>query len=210
MALTGGNSDRVAGSSPPRVGRHALEPAADPGIPDHRSATRYLVCCRWHPFLFGSASCSASSGWSRQALMPAAIGKAIDAGVTDRDTGALLPWAAVLLGLGRGPGGRRHPAAPLRGLQLAGRRLPHRAGHRAARRTGSARRCPSGWPPARWSASAPPTSATSATRIDITARGTGARRRDRHGRGDPARRLGAARPGGGARRAGADGDRRRC
>jgi ABC-type multidrug transport system fused ATPase/permease subunit len=35
-----------------------------------------------------------------QALMPAAIGAAIDAGVTRRDTGALGAWAAVLLGLG--------------------------------------------------------------------------------------------------------------
>ena len=34
------------------------------------------------------------------ALMPAAIGAAIDAGVTRRDTGALGAWAAVLLGLG--------------------------------------------------------------------------------------------------------------
>ena len=41
--------------------------------------------------------------------------------------------------------------------------------------------------------------------IDITARGTGAVVGDRHRRGDPAERVGAAGPGRGARRAGADG-----
>ncbi|GAA2421017.1 ABC transporter ATP-binding protein [Actinomadura vinacea] len=35
-----------------------------------------------------------------QALMPAAIGRAIDQGLAARDSGALLVWAGVLLGLG--------------------------------------------------------------------------------------------------------------
>lgn len=35
-----------------------------------------------------------------QALMPAVIGKAIDAGITARDRGALVTWGLVLLGLG--------------------------------------------------------------------------------------------------------------
>ncbi|GAA4436874.1 ABC transporter ATP-binding protein [Phytohabitans houttuyneae] len=35
-----------------------------------------------------------------QALMPAVIGKAVDAGLADRDRGALLAWGTVLLGLG--------------------------------------------------------------------------------------------------------------
>ena len=62
------------------------------------------------------------------------------------------------------PGRVRHHAAPVRRLQLARRGLPHGPAHHPARPTGSARRCPSGSRPARWSASAPPTSATSATR----------------------------------------------
>jgi ABC-type multidrug transport system fused ATPase/permease subunit len=76
-------------------------PVADPGTPDHRSATRFLLwlAVRTWP------SMVAGIGWGivwmvSQALMPAVIGKAIDAGLADRDRGALLTWGAVLLGLG--------------------------------------------------------------------------------------------------------------
>jgi ABC-type multidrug transport system fused ATPase/permease subunit len=72
-----------------------------PGAPDHRSATRFLL---W------TARCQRSTiavgmVWGTlwmvsQALMPAALGRAIDAGVTGRDLTALLLWSAVLLGLG--------------------------------------------------------------------------------------------------------------
>jgi ABC-type multidrug transport system fused ATPase/permease subunit len=76
-------------------------PVADPGTPDHRSATRFLLwlAVRTWP------SMVAGIGWGivwmvSQALMPAVIGKAVDAGLVDRDRRALLTWGIVLLGLG--------------------------------------------------------------------------------------------------------------
>ncbi|WFE25060.1 ABC transporter ATP-binding protein [Solwaraspora sp. WMMD791] len=76
-------------------------PVADPGVADHRSAARLL---RW---LTGRARLSVAAGaalsivWmGSQALMPAVVGRAIDAGLTAGDLTALLGWAAVLLGLG--------------------------------------------------------------------------------------------------------------
>ena len=41
-----------------------------------------------------------SQSWIEQSVMPAIIGKAIDAGVTQDDTGALWFWGMVLLGVG--------------------------------------------------------------------------------------------------------------
>jgi ABC-type multidrug transport system fused ATPase/permease subunit len=76
-------------------------PLPDPGTPDHRSAARYLwwlTRLQRRTVLLGVAM---GVIWMvSQALMPAAIGRAIDAGVTRRDTGALALWAGVLLGLG--------------------------------------------------------------------------------------------------------------
>ncbi|GAB3508379.1 ABC transporter ATP-binding protein [Phytohabitans suffuscus] len=76
-------------------------PVADPGVPDHRSATRYL----WWLAVRTWPSMAAGIAWGvvwmvSQALMPAVIGKAVDAGLADRDRGALLTWGAVLLALG--------------------------------------------------------------------------------------------------------------
>ncbi|WP_200206393.1 ABC transporter ATP-binding protein [Micromonospora coerulea] len=78
-----------------------FEPAGDPGTPDARSATRYLVWLAGrHPFLF-TAGIGLGIAWMvAQALMPAAVGRAIDAGLAHRDPDALLTWGAVLLGLG--------------------------------------------------------------------------------------------------------------
>ena len=76
-------------------------PVPDPGTPDHRSATRYLWWIVRLQRRTSRSACSWASIWMvSQALMPAAIGTAIDAGVTERDTTALALWAAVLLGLG--------------------------------------------------------------------------------------------------------------
>src|SRR6187200_441149 len=76
-------------------------PVPDPGTPDHRSATRYLwwtVRQQWRTVALGIAM---GIVWMvSQALMPAAIGAAIEEGVTRRDTRALVLWAAALLGLG--------------------------------------------------------------------------------------------------------------
>jgi ABC-type multidrug transport system fused ATPase/permease subunit len=76
-------------------------PEPDPGIPDTRSATRYLIWLvrmQWTSMALGAF-------WGvvwmvSQALMPAALGKTIDAGVTAKNTGELWRWSAVVLGLG--------------------------------------------------------------------------------------------------------------
>ncbi|SDJ56077.1 ABC-type multidrug transport system, ATPase and permease component [Nonomuraea maritima] len=75
-------------------------PEADPGLPDLRGPLRFLW---WNarrqggPLLVGIGY--AILWWLVQALMPAALGQGIEA-VTAKDTGALLLWSAVLLGLG--------------------------------------------------------------------------------------------------------------
>ncbi|NUP46480.1 MAG: ABC transporter ATP-binding protein [Catenulispora sp.] len=79
--------------------RHLPEP--DPGIPDTRSATRFLlwlVRMQWRSMTLGAF-------WGvvwmvSQALMPAAIGKTLDAGVTAKDPAELWRWSAVVLALG--------------------------------------------------------------------------------------------------------------
>ena len=138
-------------------------PLADPGVPDARSPFRYL----WWIVRGQAGAMVVGIGyavlwWLAQALVPAAMGKAVD-GLTARDSEALIRWSAVLLGLGvvgafggimrhrwRSTTGWPPPTAPSRSP--------------SARPTGSAPRCPSGSPPARSSASAPTTSPTSATR----------------------------------------------
>ncbi|MFF4194707.1 ABC transporter ATP-binding protein [Nonomuraea sp. NPDC001831] len=75
-------------------------PEADPGLPDIRSPLRYL----WWNARRQSRSLLAGIGfatlwWLVQALVPAVLGKGIDA-VTAKDTRALLTWASILLGLG--------------------------------------------------------------------------------------------------------------
>src|SRR5262245_13452455 len=76
-------------------------PVPDPGTPEHRTAAGYLwwiVRQQKATVAFGIAmGVIWMVAW---ALMPAAIGRAIDAGVVARDRSALLFWGAVLLGLG--------------------------------------------------------------------------------------------------------------
>src|SRR5688500_1239039 len=76
-------------------------PVADPGTPDHRSATRYLVWLAgraWVPLAGGIAL--AVIWMVAQALMPFAVGRAIDDGVAAKDVDGLVRWGLVLLGLG--------------------------------------------------------------------------------------------------------------
>jgi ABC-type multidrug transport system fused ATPase/permease subunit len=76
-------------------------PVADPGTPDHRSATRYLgwlVRSSWPTII--AAILFAILWMICQAIVPAVVGKAIDAGVTARDPRALLIWSMVLFGAG--------------------------------------------------------------------------------------------------------------
>ncbi|MFI0483696.1 ABC transporter transmembrane domain-containing protein [Actinomadura sp. 9N215] len=76
-------------------------PEKDPGGPDHRTPARFLLWLlrvQWR-----SCTGGALLGvlWMlSQALMPAAIGRAIGDGVAARDEHALLLWGGVLLGLG--------------------------------------------------------------------------------------------------------------
>jgi ABC-type multidrug transport system fused ATPase/permease subunit len=76
-------------------------PVPDPGIPDHRSAATYLwwvVRQQKSTVAFGILM---GVVWMvAWALMPAAIGRAIDAGVVARDSSALLFWGSTLFGLG--------------------------------------------------------------------------------------------------------------
>jgi ABC-type multidrug transport system fused ATPase/permease subunit len=90
-------------------------PPADPGIPDDRSATRYLgwLARRTWPSITGGVLFGIFWMFC-QALVPAIIGRAIDAGLTHRDSGALLTWSLVLLGVGlvqAGAGVTRHRLA---------------------------------------------------------------------------------------------------
>jgi ABC-type multidrug transport system fused ATPase/permease subunit len=76
-------------------------PVPEPGEPDHRSAARYL----WWVARSQSRGMLAAAGtgivWMvAQALMPAAIGHAIDAGVTTHSAAALGLWTGLLLCLG--------------------------------------------------------------------------------------------------------------
>ncbi|NBE80763.1 ABC transporter ATP-binding protein [Micromonospora rubida] len=92
-----------------------FEPAGDPGVPDDRSATRYLVWLAGRqPLLFFAAIGLGVVWMVAQALMPATVGRAVDAGLTHRDQGALLTWGLALLGLGvlqAGAGALRHRCA---------------------------------------------------------------------------------------------------
>jgi len=76
-------------------------PLADPGTPVHRTPAAYLRwLARTQAGTIAAAMCFGVLWMLAQALMPAAIGRAIDAGLGHRDTTALLDWAAVLFGLG--------------------------------------------------------------------------------------------------------------
>ena len=76
-------------------------PAEDPGVPDTRSATRFLLWVARHQVGTLLAGVFFGILWMvAQALMPFTIGQAIEDGIVDRDNEALALWAGVLLGLG--------------------------------------------------------------------------------------------------------------
>ncbi|WP_433387706.1 ABC transporter transmembrane domain-containing protein [Micromonospora sp. KLBMP9576] len=75
-------------------------PAGDPGVPDIRSATRYLVWLAGRQRMLLTVGILLGVVWMvAQALVPAAVGRAVD-GLTRRDEDALLTWGLVVLGLG--------------------------------------------------------------------------------------------------------------
>lgn len=76
-------------------------PVPDPGEPDARSATRYLLwLARGQRSTIVGGMFFGVVWMVSQALMPAVVGRTIDAGITHRDQGALLRWSAVVLLLG--------------------------------------------------------------------------------------------------------------
>jgi len=77
-----------------------LLPYDDPGQPDLRSPARYLLWTagqQWQPLLVGTIYGITWMG--AQALVPAAIGRGLDAGVADHDMSAAWEWSGVVLGL---------------------------------------------------------------------------------------------------------------
>ena len=76
-------------------------PFTHPGRPDTRSPVRFLLWVGRQQL--GSLGLGATFGivWMlAQALLPYALGRAVEDGLAAGDTGALLTWAGVLLGLG--------------------------------------------------------------------------------------------------------------
>jgi ABC-type multidrug transport system fused ATPase/permease subunit len=75
-------------------------PYDDPGNPNLRSPARYLLWTasqQWQPLLVGTLYGIAWMG--AQALVPAAIGRGLDQGVSDHDMGAAWKWSGIVLGL---------------------------------------------------------------------------------------------------------------
>jgi ABC-type multidrug transport system fused ATPase/permease subunit len=87
-------------------------PLADPGTPDTRSAIRYLWWLASHQSRTIGFGMFFGITWMLVgALIPMVIGKAIDAGITTKDTSALARWAGAFLLLGlvqAGSGIMRH------------------------------------------------------------------------------------------------------
>jgi ABC-type multidrug transport system fused ATPase/permease subunit len=111
-------------------------PVADPGVPDTRSPTRLLVWVGRHQIPTLIAGILFGVAWMvAQALMPFAIGRAIQDGLVDVDRHALATWTGVLLALGATQafaGVMRHRNAVFNWLQAAFR-LSQVVAHHAAR-----------------------------------------------------------------------------
>jgi ABC-type multidrug transport system fused ATPase/permease subunit len=111
-------------------------PFTDPGRPDIRSPVRFLLWVARHqvPTLLGGIFFGVI--WMvSQALMPAAIGRAIQNGIVAHDNRALAEWSLLLLGLGAttaAAGVMRHRFAVSNWLQ-ASFRMAQVVGHHAAR-----------------------------------------------------------------------------
>jgi ABC-type multidrug transport system fused ATPase/permease subunit len=111
-------------------------PFSDPGRPDTRSPTRFLLWIGRQQL--GTLALGMAFGvvWMlSQALLPYALGRAVDDGLAAGDNGALLEWAAVLLALGTVQafaGVSRHRAAVSNWLQ-ASFRMVQVVSHHAAR-----------------------------------------------------------------------------
>ena len=111
-------------------------PFADPGRPDTRSPVRLLLWVGRLQLVTLAAGITFGIVWMlAQALMPYAIGRAVQEGIVDGSTRDLAVWAGVLFGLGTvqaAAGVIRHRFAVLNWLQ-ASYRLIQVVGHHAAR-----------------------------------------------------------------------------
>ena len=111
-------------------------PFIDPGRPDTRSPVRFLLWVARHQVWTLLAGVFFGVVWMvSQALMPAAIGRAIQNGIVADDNRALAEWALILLGLGAtqaAAGVMRHRCAVSNWLQ-ASFRMAQVVGHHAAR-----------------------------------------------------------------------------
>ncbi len=111
-------------------------PLADPGTPDTRSPVRLLLWVARFQVRTLVAGVLYGVAWMvAQALMPFAIGRAIQNGIVNHDNHALALWTLVLLGLGATQavaGVMRHRCAVSNWLQ-ASFRLAQVVAHHAAR-----------------------------------------------------------------------------
>ena len=111
-------------------------PFTDPGRPDTRSPVRFLLWVARHQVWTLLAGVFFGVVWMvSQALMPAAIGRAIQNGIVADDNRALAEWALILLALGAtqaAAGVMRHRCAVSNWLQ-ASFRMAQVVGHHAAR-----------------------------------------------------------------------------
>ena len=105
-------------------------------MPDTRSPARLLLWVGRHQIPTLVAGVFFGILWMvAQALMPFAIGQAIEDGIVNSDNRALAPWALVLLGLGvvqAGAGIMRHRYAVFNWLQ-ASFRMAQVVSHHSAR-----------------------------------------------------------------------------
>jgi ABC-type multidrug transport system fused ATPase/permease subunit len=111
-------------------------PTKHPGLPDTRSPVRLLVWTGRHQLRTLAAGMAFGILWMvAQAMMPFAIGRAVQNGIVDHDNAKLAQWALILLGLGllqAGAGVMRHRLAVFNWLQ-ASFRLIQVVSHHAAR-----------------------------------------------------------------------------
>src|SRR5688500_4009097 len=111
-------------------------PFSDPGRPDIRSPARFLLWVGMQQRSTLALGMTFGVIWMlAQALLPYALGRAVDDGLAADDNRALLGWAAVLLGLGTVQavaGVSRHRAAVSNWLQ-ASFRMVQVVSHHAAR-----------------------------------------------------------------------------
>jgi ABC-type multidrug transport system fused ATPase/permease subunit len=111
-------------------------PVANPGVPDTRSPLRLLLWVGRFQLRTLGLGVLFGVGWmTAQALMPLAIGRAIQNGIAERDNRSLAFWTGLLLALGITQaicGVMRHRLAVLNWIQ-ASYRLAQVTAHHAAR-----------------------------------------------------------------------------